>query len=123
MQVTSMTILLLSLWSSRQFPLHSRIKSGKVNQKQVQTSLDFHKYQFKTERQRKRQKSCNASLWIHCAAPHDTWEWAWDRFWSITMHSNGTLLLDVPVDARCVYTLSPLLQSSLSYLVDSSVVI
>ena len=22
----------------------------------------------------------------------DTWEWVWDRFWSIKMYSNGTLL-------------------------------
>ena len=25
------------------------------------------------------------------AASHDAWEWIWDPFWSITMHSNGTL--------------------------------
>ena len=47
-------------------------------------------------------------------ACHDAWEWVWDRFWSITMHSNGTLPLDVPlaalVDARCGYALKVFLQ-------------
>ena len=57
----------------------------------------------------------NASLYIATLhmmlgnAPHDAWEWVWDRFWSFTMHSNGTLLLDAPLDgpldAWCVYTL------------------
>ena len=40
----------------------------------------------------------------------DTWEWIWDPFWSVTMYSNGTLLLDVlfdaPLDAQCGYALS-----------------
>ena len=31
-------------------------------------------------------------LWSF-AAYHDAWEWVWDRFWSVTMYSNGTLPL------------------------------
>ena len=36
----------------------------------------------------------------------DAWEWIWDPFWSVTMHSNGTLPLDALLDARCVHTLT-----------------
>ena len=45
-----------------------------------------------------------ASDWIHWNhyVQGDAWEWVWDRFWSITMHSNGTLL-DAPLDAQCGY--------------------
>ena len=60
-----------------------------------------------TERQR---QNCNASLWIHCDSPHDAWKWVWDRFWSVTMHSYGSLPLDVPLDARCGYALNNLCQ-------------
>ena len=46
---------------------------------------------------------------VHDDAPHDAWEWVWDRFWNVTMHSNGTLplmlTLDAPLDARCGYSL------------------
>ena len=39
----------------------------------------------------------------------DAWEWVWDRFWSVTIHSNGTLplplMLDMPLDARCEHSL------------------
>ena len=38
----------------------------------------------------------------------DAWEWIWDWFWSVTMYSNGTLPLPLPLDAQCVYTLSPI---------------
>ena len=34
------------------------------------------------------------SIWIHGDAPPDIWEWVWDQFWSVTMHSSGTLPLD-----------------------------
>ena len=43
----------------------------------------------------------------------DAWEWVWDRFWSVTMHSNEnyltlrmTLPLPLMLDARCVYSLN-----------------
>ena len=39
-------------------------------------------------------------------ACHDAWEWVWDPFWSVTMHSNGTLPLDALLDARCGYAFS-----------------
>ena len=41
------------------------------------------------------------SDWIHCehddAAP-DAWKWGGGRFWSVTVHSNGTLPLTLTLD-------------------------
>ena len=38
----------------------------------------------------------------------DAWEWVWDQFWRVIMHSNGTLplplTLGAPLDARCGYS-------------------
>ena len=56
-----------------------------------------------TERQAARQAA--RLHWNTFAAPLVTSEWIWDPFWSVTMHSNGTVPLDPPLDARCVYTL------------------
>ena len=51
-----------------------------------------------TERQRQYQRQTSK-------VPLATWEWVWDRFWSGTMHSNGTLPLPLPLAARCAHTL------------------
>ena len=51
------------------------------------------------------------SHWNTFAAPLATWKWVWDPFWSVIMHSNGTLPLDAPLDARCVYALRNALSS------------
>ena len=53
--------------------------------------------------------SVKRQLWSFDAC-HDVWEWICYPFWSVTMHSNGTLplllSLDVPLDARCGYSLN-----------------
>ena len=45
------------------------------------------------------------SHWNTFAAPLAAWEWVSDPFWSVTIHSNGTLPLDALLGAQCVYTL------------------
>ena len=47
----------------------------------------------------------------------DAWEWVWDRFSSVTMHSNGTYqTLDAATDAaaRCVHTLKSMSKRQVS---------
>ena len=53
-----------------------------------------------TERQA---SSIQAAAFRSFDACHDAWEWIRDQFWSVTMHSNLTMLLDAPLDARCGY--------------------
>ena len=68
------------------------------------SSLCFHQMKVSltdahTERhsQRQRQIGSHLSTWIHCDAHLDAWEWVLDQFWSVTMYSNGPLLLTLPL--------------------------